>query len=154
MDLRHIVPNNPLLTKVHPIPPYFTKMASDLESFGILKAGPSFSWIKTTEPEKHDEITYKLEIFDYKGTKVIKGCLFSNFQTESGDFLILSDLMTKSPITAILPPSFFNYPGLISTKDFNVRLDLIPNENLKTENCELFLAKSSSKQIWRLKLAE
>lgn len=154
MDLRHIVPNNPLLTKVHPIPPYFTKMASDLESFGILKAGPSFSWIKTTEPEKHDEITYKLEIFDYKGTKVIKGCLFSNFQTESGDFLILSDLMTKSPITAILPPSFFNYPGLISTKDFNVRLDLIPNENLKSENCELFLAKSSSKQIWRLKLAE
>jgi len=154
LDLRHIIPNNPLLTKIHPLPLYFTKIASDLESFDILKTGPSFSWIKTTEPEKHDEITYKLEIFDDRGTKVIKGSLFSDYKTESGDFLILLDLITKTPITAILPPSIFNYPGLNATRDFMVRLDLIPNENLKAKNCELFLAKSSTKEIWRLKLAE
>ena len=80
--------------------------------------------------------------------------MFVELPKRMGDFLILSDLITKSPITAILPPSLFNYPGLISTKDFYVRLDLIPNENLKSENCELFLAKFSTKEIWRLKLAE
>jgi hypothetical protein len=153
LAIRKLAQSDPLLTNVYPLPEFVSRMADELEAFGILTPLPSYAWLQTSSPVHRSDLTFRMSVRNFRKRKGIVGALTPGDIAEPDDILVLSDKTTGAVLTALLSPSGMNYPG-IPVGSFEVRFNATALGTLSPDDCDLDLARPRTHEVWRLRRQE